>query len=200
MDLESIWPDIHRLALTDEPDSKVAAAIHLVTVAFAGQRRRGGTIPMPMAAHSIRVGLQLERFGADLKTVLAGFCHDTIEDTAVTATQVETLFGGQVARLVMACTLDESIYANDHLAGNRDLVRRVSDAGSCAAFVKVVDILDNLATYHEVPAAWQDEMLWCAGAWLDLGRRQLGVRHIAVKALEIKLRNIDASLGRKGKQ
>ncbi len=199
MDLESAWEDIRRLSETDDPANKVTAALRLVDVAFAGQRRRGGDIPMPMAVHSIRVGLQLERYGANLDTVLAGFCHDVLEDTNVTTQQVETLFGSEVLQLVVACSLDESIYESDHEAGNRDLVQRVARCGARAAMIKVVDILDNLATYYQVPEAWQQEMLWCAGAWLDLGRKQLGASHVAVKALEIRLRNIDAELGKKGR-
>jgi len=197
MDLSQAWDDLRQMAQTNNSDDKVASALHLATIAFAGQQRRGGGIQMPMAVHSIRVGLQLERFGADLTTVLAGFCHDMLEDTEVTASQIETLYGADVLRLVEACSLNEEIYENDHEAGNRDLIDRVADSGPRAVFIKVVDILDNLATYSEVPIAWQEEMFWCAAAWLELGRTYLNASHVAVKALEIKLRNIDPSMGRK---
>src|SRR5688500_1897105 len=114
MDLESVWDDLYRLARSDDPANKVAASLHLTLLAFAGQRRRGGNVPLPMAAHSIRVGLQLERYGAEVETVLAGFCHDMLEDTDVTPLQLETLFGEDVVQLVGACSLDDAIYRDDH--------------------------------------------------------------------------------------
>lgn len=197
MDLGQAWGDLRQMTQTNNSDDKVTSALHLAAIAFAGQQRRGGSITMPMAVHSIRVGLQLERFGADLTTVLAGFCHDMLEDTEVTASQIETLYGSDVLHLVEACSLNEAIYEPDHEAGNRDLIDRVADSGPRAVSVKVVDILDNLATFSEVPVAWQEEMFWCAGAWLKLGRVHLGVSHVAVKTLEIKLRNIDPSMGKR---
>jgi (p)ppGpp synthase/HD superfamily hydrolase len=65
-----------------------------------GQSRKGTAFPY--VVHPIRVADILDRFGLGEDVVVAGFLHDTIEDTAVTAVQVEAEFGPRVRQLVEA--------------------------------------------------------------------------------------------------
>jgi (p)ppGpp synthase/HD superfamily hydrolase len=190
MSLEAVWPDIERLAATGESANMMSAAQLLVMTAFGDQRRYDGL--SPMWVHSTRVGLQVNRWGGDLSTTLAGFCHDLLEDTNVTAEYVEGLFGRDTLEITRACTLNEALYDQDHKRGNDELRSRVKAAGKRAVLVKVADIDDNLdfSSFCTVPSHWQEEMLYCAKGWLDLGRQYLGVNP-GVESLRLKLDAIE---------
>jgi (p)ppGpp synthase/HD superfamily hydrolase len=62
------------------------------------QSRKGTAFPY--VVHPIRVADILDRFGLGEDVVVAGFLHDTIEDTQVTAEEVELVFGARVRHLV----------------------------------------------------------------------------------------------------
>jgi (p)ppGpp synthase/HD superfamily hydrolase len=62
------------------------------------QARKGTSFPY--VVHPIRVADILDRFGLGEDVVVAGFLHDTIEDTRVTAEEVELAFGPRVRHLV----------------------------------------------------------------------------------------------------
>lgn len=198
MELEPAWSDMMRLVQTGSRANLVTAAQVLIVNAFAGQRCHGGS--MPLWTHSTRVGLQLERYGADLPTILAGFCHDLLNCTEVTYGQINTLFGAHVAELVAVGTLDASLDAQSAQRGIDTLVHQVERAGFSAVLIQVVVIDDCLKEYHQLLEKQQDEMLYRSGAWLELGRRHCGMAHPAVKALETTLRNISPELGRRGGQ
>ena len=76
-------------------------------LAFAAQahaavhQERKGT-DFPYVAHPIRVAEILDRFGCSEDVIVAGFLHDTIEDTDVTAEEISAAFGPRVAGLVTA--------------------------------------------------------------------------------------------------
>ena len=74
-------------------------------LAFAAQahaavhQERKGT-DFPYVAHPIRVAEILDRFECSEDVIVAGFLHDTIEDTDVTADEISATFGPRVAALV----------------------------------------------------------------------------------------------------
>jgi (p)ppGpp synthase/HD superfamily hydrolase len=65
----------------------------------AVRQSRKGTA-FPYVVHPIRVADIVDRFGLCEDVVVAGFLHDTIEDTPVTAEEVEAHFGARVRHLV----------------------------------------------------------------------------------------------------
>ena len=66
--------------------------------AHAGQMRKDGL--SPFITHPTAVARHLERAGCGPEVVAAGLLHDTIEDTALGAADIEAEFGAQVRRLV----------------------------------------------------------------------------------------------------
>jgi len=135
----------------------------------------------------MRVGLQLERFGDDETTIIGGFGHDLFEDTDVTLDLFGELFGSAATDLVLACSHDVELYKQDPDAANNDLIQRAEAHGSSAIAVKIVDVTDNLATAHEVPKDWVEEMFGCGQQWLQLGHRYLGDDTPHCKALTERL-------------
>ncbi len=65
----------------------------------AVHQERKGT-GFPYVAHPIRVAESLVRFGCEDDVVVAGFLHDTIEDTGLTADEIAAAFGSRIAALV----------------------------------------------------------------------------------------------------
>ena len=72
-----------------------AASAH---AAVGGARK--GTRGFPYVSHPIRVAETLARFNLDEDVVVAGFLHDTVEDTNVTIEEINANFGPRVASLV----------------------------------------------------------------------------------------------------
>lgn len=75
---------------------KIAAYFH------EGQKRRGTQIPY--ISHPIFVGYMLKELGYDYEVIIAGILHDTLEDTSLTNTKLEYMFGKRVLSLVESVT------------------------------------------------------------------------------------------------
>ena len=78
------------------------AAIEFAVQAHAGQFRKGTTVPY--IVHPLAVGRILAEVGCAHEIVVAGFLHDTLEDTSATLDEIKAEFGPCVAELVAAVT------------------------------------------------------------------------------------------------
>jgi GTP pyrophosphokinase len=76
-------------------------AIDFASKAHIGQKRKSGE---PYIIHPLHVADTLIDWGMDIDTVLAGVLHDTVEDTSATLSEIENLFGRDVAFLVDGVT------------------------------------------------------------------------------------------------
>ena len=87
----------------------------LKALEFAAEKhrdqRRKGVEASPYINHPIQVAEVLATFGQidDLTTLTAAILHDTIEDTDTTKTDLEDLFGADVAEVVSEVTDDKSL-------------------------------------------------------------------------------------------
>lgn len=77
-------------------------AVAFATDVHGAQTRKGGDIPY--VSHLLAVASLVLEAGGDEDTVIAGLLHDTIEDTDVTAEDIEARFGRRVAGIVVGCT------------------------------------------------------------------------------------------------
>ncbi|WP_010174674.1 HD domain-containing protein [Bacillus coahuilensis] len=82
--------------------NSVDKAIQFTACAHDGQYRKGTDIPY--ITHPFTVSMMLQKEGATVEQVVAGFLHDTVEDTDVTYSIVEKEFGEEIANLVRACS------------------------------------------------------------------------------------------------
>ena len=78
-------------------------AVQFASKAHDGQKRKGKS-PAPYIAHPVFVGMELLRLGCDEDTVIAGFLHDTLEDTHLSRDAIKREFGENVLNLVQAVT------------------------------------------------------------------------------------------------
>eukprot|EP00957_Ditylum_brightwellii_P049145 3728734-Ditylum_brightwellii.AAC.1 len=70
--------------------AKIKNALRVAYRAHRGQMRKSGE---PFVIHPVEVALLLSELKMDAETVMAGLLHDTVEDTDLTFTQVEAMFG-----------------------------------------------------------------------------------------------------------
>ena len=86
---------------------------------------------------------------------MAGFLHDTVEDTGVTAEELERLFGPDVTSLVMEVTDDKSLPKETRKALQ---VQNAHKKTERAQILKLADKISNLRSILERPPAdWSFE-------------------------------------------
>jgi guanosine-3',5'-bis(diphosphate) 3'-pyrophosphohydrolase len=81
-------------------------ALHFATKAHEGQFRK--TKETPMISHPIRVAKILQESGFPEEVVIAGYLHDTVEDTFVTLEEIKNEYGAEVSRIVAGNTEDKT--------------------------------------------------------------------------------------------
>jgi guanosine-3',5'-bis(diphosphate) 3'-pyrophosphohydrolase len=116
--------------------------------AHKDQRRKGNG--EPYINHLIEVAALLARVGGveDADVLSAAVLHDVIEDTPVTAAEVERAFGARVRALVEAVTDDGRLPKAER---KRLQVEHMRHAEPDARLIKLADHCSNVAT---LPADW----------------------------------------------
>jgi RelA/SpoT family (p)ppGpp synthetase len=118
--------------------------------AHGGQTRQSGD---PYFSHPLAVAAILTELRADAATVVTALLHDVVEDTDHTVAEIETAFGGEVARLVDGVTklsqfeLPEG--ASKQAENFRKFVVAMADDVR-VLLVKLADRLHNMRTLHHI--------------------------------------------------
>jgi (p)ppGpp synthase/HD superfamily hydrolase len=121
--------------------SLVERALHVATLAHAGQSRKGD-VTNPYVTHPMHVALMLARFGLDDEVIAAGLLHDVAEDCAGwSIARVQEEFGAHVAGIVAQLTEDKSLSWIERKQAGIEKVLHMSPE---AASVKACDKLHNL--------------------------------------------------------
>jgi (p)ppGpp synthase/HD superfamily hydrolase len=143
-----------------EIDRVVNEHLSLVTRAawYAAQRhsaqRRKGTAAEPYVNHLAEVACLLASTAEepDPYLIAAGWLHDTIEDTGATKAQLEELFGGAVAGIVVEVTDDKTLPKAER---KRLQVINTPHKSERARLLKLADKISNLgALANSPPAQW----------------------------------------------
>ncbi len=124
--------------LDDAPLARKALAY--ASEQHLGQHRDSDKAPFIL--HPLEVASLLRNTGHDETVVAAGILHDTIEDTASTPSDIDELFGEEVAGLVAALTEDEAIeaYEERKSALRRQILAFGDDAFAVYAADKVAKV------------------------------------------------------------
>jgi (p)ppGpp synthase/HD superfamily hydrolase len=125
--------------------------------ATVGQSRKGTSFPY--VVHPIRVADIVDKYGCPEDCVVAAFLHDTVEDTEVTAADVEAAFGARVRELV------ESVSEPDKAARWR--VRKEHTISSLIAHddpdvlaLTAADKLDNVRSTTDMLTRFSEQQVW----------------------------------------
>jgi RelA/SpoT family (p)ppGpp synthetase len=110
----------------------------------------------PYFSHPLEVAAILTNLKLDDSTIAAALLHDTIEDTAATREEIETLFGRDIAALVDGLTKLKKLDLVSKQAAQAENLRKLLLAIAAdvrVLLVKLADRLHNMRTLHYVPEA-----------------------------------------------
>ncbi|MBY0528630.1 MAG: HD domain-containing protein [Rhabdochlamydiaceae bacterium] len=126
----------------------------LSAVSFAAEKHklqvRKNAEKTPYISHPIGVALHLMDIGQvrDVSVIIGALLHDTIEDTETTYSEIETLFGKDVANYVKEVTDDKSLAREQRKRGQ---IISAAKKSVGAAQIKLADKFYNLTDLFENP-------------------------------------------------
>ncbi|MBY0565003.1 MAG: bifunctional (p)ppGpp synthetase/guanosine-3',5'-bis(diphosphate) 3'-pyrophosphohydrolase [Hyphomonadaceae bacterium] len=134
-------------------EAMVNRAYVYATVKHGSQTRHSGD---PYFAHPIQVAGILTEYKLDAATIVAGLLHDTIEDTDATRSEIEAMFGPQIADLVEGVTklsqLEIQSEENKQAQNLQKFILAMS-RDVRVLIIKLADRLHNMRTLGHLPAA-----------------------------------------------
>jgi GTP diphosphokinase / guanosine-3',5'-bis(diphosphate) 3'-diphosphatase len=143
------------LKVADHLDPKgqqmVRNAYERASSAHTGQRRLSGE---DYVNHPLEVAAILADLELDAQTIAAALLHDTVEDTALTAEEVEREFGPEVARLVDGVTKLGRIALRSDQQQQAENIRKMMVAMAedlRVVLIKLADRLHNMRTLDPLP-------------------------------------------------
>jgi (p)ppGpp synthase/HD superfamily hydrolase len=144
----------------------VTRAAHFAAHRHSDQRRKGPR-QEPYINHLAEVAELLSDAteGDDAALVAAGFLHDTIEDTQTRVDELQTLFGTDVASLVMEVTDDKSL---PKLERKRLQIATAPKKSRRAKLLKIADATSNVRALAVAPPAdWDTERVLDYIVWAE---------------------------------
>jgi guanosine-3',5'-bis(diphosphate) 3'-pyrophosphohydrolase len=146
----------------DEERSCAEAVRRILWAAsFAAEKhareKRKGHAAEPYINHLIEVAELIAGSSPtlDVNLIMAGFLHDTIEDTGVTAAELEQRFGKDVTALVLEATDDKSLPSKVRKA------LQVKDAPTRSPRAQTLKLADKISNLRSLltspPAEWSVE-------------------------------------------
>lgn len=124
-----------------------------------GQRRKGHDAPY--AEHPMRVALRvlrLEGYALEQRITMAqaALCHDLLEDTEVSAAEIEALCGPEVLGLVRELTQEMSLPKAER---KRLMLEELAGHSPLARTIKLADRLDNVRGLSGMSASFRARYL-----------------------------------------
>lgn len=156
---DKIMPTVSYLGT--ENAAKIKQALRVAYRAHRGQNRKSGE---PFIIHPVEVSLLLSGLRMDAETVMAGLLHDTVEDTDLTFTQVEAMFGHVVKSIVEGETKVSKLpklafedYADEQAENLRQMFVAMTEDYRII-IVKLADRLHNMRTLRHMKPAKQQKI------------------------------------------
>lgn len=125
----------------------IGTAFLFAMKAHEGQYRKDGRAYL---VHPVEVAMELAKNGAEDEVICAGLLHDTIEDTSVTAENLQQVFPEEVTSLVIRDSEDKSLNWEERKSNTIAILK---DPNTSKEY-KMLMCADKLANLKNV----QDEM------------------------------------------
>jgi guanosine-3',5'-bis(diphosphate) 3'-pyrophosphohydrolase len=126
--------------------------------AHKGQVRRSGE---PYLSHPLEVSRMLSEMKLDCTTLAAGLLHDVLEDTEVTAADLQKEFGKEIADLVEGVTKISRVQESSPETRQAESIRKIILAMTDdlrVIFIKLADRVHNLQTLKFLPEDKQKQI------------------------------------------
>jgi len=156
-----------------------------------GQVRRSGE---PYLSHPLEVTSMLADMKLDVTTLAAGLLHDVLEDTDVTAEDLQKIFGKETADLVEGVTKISLVQISSPETRKAETIRKIIIAMTDdlrVVFIKLADRIHNLKTLKYLPEEKQRRI---AQETLDLYApiaNRLGMGRIKAELEDLSFRYVD---------
>lgn len=141
--------------------AKIKKSLVVAYCAHRSQLRKSGE---PFIIHPVEVALLLAGLKSDKETVIAGLLHDTVEDTDLTFSELEMMFGPVVRALVEGetkvsklPTLEFEDYADEQAENLRQMFMAMTDDYRIIV-VKLADRLHNMRTLRYMKPEKQEKI------------------------------------------
>jgi len=161
--IETYWEEIMPTVthLGSHGSHRVKQALVVAYRAHRDQRRKSGE---PFVIHPVQVALLLAGLQMDAETVIAGLLHDTVEDTDLTFSQVDAMFGSVVRNIVEGETKVSKLpqlvfndYADEQAENLRQMFVAMTDDYRII-IVKLADRLHNMRTLQHMKPEKQEKI------------------------------------------
>ena len=140
------------------PSELIIRAYELAAEAHTGQLRKSGE---PYIAHPIAVARIVADLGLDDTTIAAALLHDAVEDTGIELSELEELFGAEVATIVDGVTKLDRLHFDSKEAQQAATMRKMLVAMARdlrVLIIKLADRLHNMRTLAALPG-WKQERI-----------------------------------------
>ncbi len=142
---EELFGELKKCILQYHPStdlSQIEKAYRVAEKAHRDQKRKSGE---PYIIHPLCVAIILAQLELDKETIIAGLLHDVVEDTDVTAEELEREFGSEVAVLVDGVTkLTQISYEHDKIEVQAENLRKMFLAMAKDIRVILIKLADRL--------------------------------------------------------
>ena len=159
--------------------------------AHKGQIRRSGE---PYLSHPLEVANMLADMNLDATTLVAGLLHDVLEDTEVTALDIQKDFGKEIAHLIEGVTKISLVEVSSPETRKAESIRKIILAMTDdvrVIFIKLADRIHNLKTLKFLPEEKQKHI---AKETLELYApiaNRLGMGRIKAELEDLSFRYVD---------
>ncbi len=158
-------PSLDEMAPPVDGDQLVCRAFEFAYQLHKGQMRASGD---PYIAHPVAVAGLLRSLGGDSAMIAAGFLHDVVEDTAVTADEIEDHFGEEVRHLVEGVTKLSKFNFDSKTEQQAENFRRMFLAMAKDIRVIVVKLADRLHNMRTLQHLRPDKQIRIARETLEI--------------------------------
>lgn len=166
-------------------------AYKLAVNAHAEQKRKSG---IPYISHPVSVAYIIVELGIDTDSVVAALLHDVVEDTDVSLSEIEKMFGSDIANLIDGVTKIGRIPYSSREEQQAENLRKMLMAMANdirVIIIKLADRLNNMRTIDCMPQQKQlEKSLENMEVYAPIAHR-LGIRAIKEELEDISLRYLD---------
>jgi GTP pyrophosphokinase len=176
---------------TDQEITRLKKAYVFAAHAHKGQIRRSGE---PYLSHPLEVANMLADMKMDATTLVAGILHDVLEDTEVTAPEIEKNFGKEAAHLIEGITKISLVEVSSPESRKAESIRKIILAMTDdvrVIFIKLADRIHNLKTLKFLPENKQKQI---ARETLEIYApiaNRLGMGRIKAELEDLSFRYVD---------
>ncbi len=163
-DMETRLENLLSLYPSDADRDLITRAARFAEQAHAGQLRDSGE---PYFNHLLSTAENLASLGSDASTIAAGFLHDVIEDTSITAEEIENKFGAEILFLVEGVTkLGKLKYRG--LKRHVETLRKLFMATAKDPRVILIKLADRLHNLRSIDALSREKQERIANETLEI--------------------------------